>query len=87
MECEEGHILIDGRDLVQVDLEFLRRSLAIIPQDPVLFEGSIRFNVDPLGQCTDADIWAALKRCQIDNNITKLPGQLNAQVHIFPVSS
>lgn len=46
----------------------------------MLFDGTIRFNVDPFAACSDAHIWAALRRCQIDANIAKLPGALDAQV-------
>ena len=80
IECAEGRVLIDGRDVATVDLEYLRRSLSIIPQEPVLFDGSIRFNLDPFGTCTDSDLWAALRRCQMESNIRALPGQLDESV-------
>lgn len=56
----QGQILLDGLDIQCVPLQRLRSSLAIIPQDPVLFTGTIRFQLDPFGQYTDAAVWAAL---------------------------
>jgi ABC-type multidrug transport system fused ATPase/permease subunit len=48
VEVEQGHILIDGLDIGEMGLSDLRENLGIIPQTPVLFSGSIRFNLDPL---------------------------------------
>ncbi|XP_026193806.1 canalicular multispecific organic anion transporter 2 [Cyclospora cayetanensis] len=56
-----GSILIDGVDIQTVGLRFLRSRFAIIPQDPVLFEGSLRFNVDAQGEHSDEEIWQALE--------------------------
>jgi len=66
-EVEAGHVLIDGRDLKQVGLNTLRQSLAMIPQEPVLFgKTTLRRNLDPFDARSDADIWEALKRVQMD---------------------
>ncbi|KAI8916612.1 P-loop containing nucleoside triphosphate hydrolase protein [Powellomyces hirtus] len=56
-----GHIHIDGIDIGKLGLKDLRTRLTIVPQDPVLFEGTIRSNLDPMEQHTDADLWAAVK--------------------------
>ncbi|KZW02973.1 cadmium ion transporter [Exidia glandulosa HHB12029] len=62
-----GKIFIDGTDIETLGLEKLRRSLSIIPQDALLFEGTLRSNIDPLGQRTDAELHAALKRVGLSN--------------------
>lgn len=56
-----GSIEIDGVDIRSVDLKSLRRSLAIIPQDPTLFQGDIAYNLDATGASTEADMWEALE--------------------------
>lgn len=65
-----GTIFIDGIDISKVKLRNLRRSLAIIPQDPVLFSGSIRENLDPSGDYSDNRIWSILKQVHLIDAIT-----------------
>jgi len=57
-----GEIRIGGHDTSKLGLDFLRRHLSIIPQDALLFEGTLRSNIDPLNERTDADLYAALRR-------------------------
>uniref|UniRef100_A0A453AEF2 ABC transporter domain-containing protein n=1 Tax=Aegilops tauschii subsp. strangulata TaxID=200361 RepID=A0A453AEF2_AEGTS len=57
VEPAEGKMIIDGVDLCALGLHDLRSRFGIIPQEPVLFEGTIRSNIDPVGQYSDAEIW------------------------------
>lgn len=61
-ELERGRIVIDGIDIASLGLHDLRSKLCIIPQDPVLFKGSIRKNLDPFGNSNDEKLWDALRR-------------------------
>ncbi|KAI9266436.1 P-loop containing nucleoside triphosphate hydrolase protein [Phascolomyces articulosus] len=65
MEATSGSITIDGIDISQLGLHDLRSQLNIIPQDPVLFSGTLRSNLDPFHEFTDADLYAALKRAHL----------------------
>ena len=65
LEAREGSIYIDGLDISRIKLHDLRSRLAIIPQDPVLFSGTIRSNLDPFDQHSDAEILDALERVQL----------------------
>ncbi|KIK17829.1 hypothetical protein PISMIDRAFT_110603 [Pisolithus microcarpus 441] len=60
-----GKILIDGVDITEIGLHDLRSSIAIVPQSPDLFEGTLRENIDPLGEHQDVDIWTALQHVRI----------------------
>ncbi|XP_076108131.1 ATP-binding cassette sub-family C member 9-like isoform X1 [Mytilus galloprovincialis] len=75
-----GSIIIDGKDIARVPLEKLRSQLAIIPQDPVLFAGSVRYNLDPTDTLDDEKLWSALETVQMKEVITALPDQLNSDV-------
>lgn len=61
IESAGGKIMIDGLDIASIGLHDLRQKLTIIPQDPVLFSGNLRMNLDPFNQYTDEDIWKALE--------------------------
>ncbi|KAJ2400130.1 Multidrug resistance-associated protein 5 [Coemansia sp. RSA 2559] len=71
VESESGSIQIDGIDISTVELHALRSRLAIIPQEPALFYGSVRDNLDPLQQHTIEDIWAAIIRAQLVDLINR----------------
>ena len=64
-----GCIAIDGVDVSSVGLKLLRESISIIPQEPVLFVGTIRFNLDPFDQYPDAAIWRALDNAHMKETI------------------
>ncbi|KAF9120403.1 hypothetical protein BGW39_011397 [Mortierella sp. 14UC] len=77
---ETGRIMIDGIDISMLGLTSLRRALAIIPQDPVLFAGTIRDNLDPFQEHSDADLWEALDRAHLKIHIQTLHGGLSYEV-------
>ena len=60
MSDVEGMIEIDGIDTKSIELETLRRHISIIPQDPVLFSGTLRRNLDPFNEFSDESLWDAL---------------------------
>ena len=75
-----SQILIDGVDIGTLNLQTARRSMAVIAQDPVLFGGSLRRNLDPFSKHTDLELWTALEDVQLKAMVEKLPGQLDYQV-------
>ncbi|KAJ3331898.1 hypothetical protein HDU76_001930 [Blyttiomyces sp. JEL0837] len=77
---EGGSIVIDGVDISKIPLKALRSRLAIIPQDPVLFSGSIRDNLDPLELHEDQEIWGVLERCSLKEVVSGLEGKLEAEL-------
>ena len=75
-----GEILLDNVNIAHVPLSRLRSSLSVIPQDPVLFSGSVRFNLDPSHTVNDEEIWNVLKISQLRQLVQSLPYQLDTLV-------
>ena len=75
VEAEAGSIRVDGADVRTMDLFTVRRGLTIIPQDPTLFEGTVRSNLDPFSEYNDEQIWEALRTCHLDKTIVARHGE------------
>ncbi len=75
-----GQILIDGVDTSSVTLQHLRSRLCIIPQDPVLFSATVRFNIDPFNESTTERIWEVLSDVNLVKHVESLPNKLDEQV-------
>ena len=80
LELDSGVIKIDDVDIKTIGLRQLRTGIAILPQDPTLFTGSIRENVDPFDQYTDEQLWTALERAQMKEAVEKMPQKLKTPV-------
>ena len=75
-----GTIEIDGINIANLSMHALRSNLSIIPQDPVLFTGSIRYNLDPFDQYDDATLIAALERAHLKAFVDTKPGGLDFRI-------
>lgn len=72
VEAESGGILIDGVNIASIGLNTLRSIMAVIPQDPVLFSGTIRSNLDPFNRYSDTELWESLQRTLLHTCIQSL---------------
>lgn len=72
--------MIDGVDITKLGLDDLRSRLAIIPQDPTLFTGTVRSNLDPFGEYSDAELWTALESVGLRDQIKGMEKGLDAPI-------
>ncbi|KAJ2802822.1 hypothetical protein H4R21_002273, partial [Coemansia helicoidea] len=80
IEAAGGQVLLDGQDIAQYGLADVRGRLSIIPQDPVLFAGTVRENLDPFGQYSDEDIWRALEHAHLADFVREKDERLEFEV-------
>ncbi|NXU47278.1 MRP1 protein, partial [Turnix velox] len=80
LEGSEGKIIIDGIDISTIGLHDLRGNLNIIPQDPVLFSGTLQSNLDPLGNHSDLELWEVLELCDLKDFVQSLPKKLHHEI-------
>jgi ABC-type multidrug transport system fused ATPase/permease subunit len=84
-ELESGTITIDKIDTSKIGLMDLRSAIAVIPQDPVLFQGTIRYNLDPFNNYDDASIWIAVEKSHLKSKITALSMAVDSEGDNFSV--
>ncbi|XP_034604625.2 ABC transporter C family member 10, partial [Setaria viridis] len=80
VEPAEGKISVDSIDITTIGLYDLRSRLGIIPQDLTLFQGTIRYNLDPIGKFTDEEIWEVLHKCQLLDSVQEKVQGLDSPV-------
>jgi ABC-type multidrug transport system fused ATPase/permease subunit len=83
VELSNGSITIDGMNIAAVSLHDLRSRLSIIPQDPTLFQGTVRTNLDPLEEYEDSRLWEALRQAElVGDKVSTGDGQANTRISL-----
>ncbi|KAJ3207721.1 Multidrug resistance-associated protein 1, partial [Entophlyctis luteolus] len=80
VEPESGEIVIDGIPTTSIGVKDLRSNLSIIPQDPVLFSGTVRLNLDPFGKHTDHELWLALESSGLKESVQDMEAGLDSPI-------
>lgn len=80
IESAQGEIQIDGKNIADMGLHDLRSRLTIIPQDAVLFSGTLRLNLDPFDKYSDEEVWKALELAYLKDYVKGLPAGLHHKV-------
>ncbi|KAL0274896.1 UNVERIFIED_CONTAM: hypothetical protein PYX00_002924 [Menopon gallinae] len=78
VELDSGAITIDGVDISLIPLPILRSRITVIPQDPVIFTGTLRSNLDPYNKYSDEIIWNVLKQTKLYDKVQSIPNGLSA---------
>lgn len=80
VQLSSGTVIIDGIDISKLGLEAFRKRLSIIPQEPVLFKGTLRTNLDPFGEYSDDLLWRSLELSHLKDTVNKFEGKLDTPI-------
>ncbi|XP_037954692.1 probable multidrug resistance-associated protein lethal(2)03659 [Teleopsis dalmanni] len=80
LSFNDGSVIIDSRDTNELGLHDLRSKISIIPQEPVLFSGTMRYNLDPFDEYSDAKLWESLEEVKLKSLIAELPSGLQSKI-------
>jgi len=73
IELAGGSVIIDGKCTAGIPMHILRKNITVIPQDPVIFSGTIKFNLDPSGKTSDEECEKVLKQAGLDELLNRVP--------------
>nr|XP_044248878.1 probable multidrug resistance-associated protein lethal(2)03659 [Drosophila takahashii] len=81
LSYSDGSVLIDSRDTSEMGLHDLRSQISIIPQEPVLFSGTMRYNLDPFDEHSDEKLWSCLEEVNLKDLVADLPSGLQSKIN------